>query len=77
MFLKPSFPVVGNRQQDEMHWRVSSAENYSRMRLKLVRNYNYDPHREASALRDNLGNQQPPLRPAIECVFAVSYVVAL
>uniref|UniRef100_A0A673BB55 Neurobeachin-like protein 2 n=1 Tax=Sphaeramia orbicularis TaxID=375764 RepID=A0A673BB55_9TELE len=35
--------------------RVSSAENYSRMRLKLVRNYNFDPHREASALRDNLG----------------------
>ena len=46
-----------------MHWRVSSAENYSRMRLKLVRNYNYDPHREASALRDNLGNYRPPLRP--------------
>lgn len=38
-----------------MHWRVSSAENFSRMRLKLVRNYNFDPHREASALRDNLG----------------------
>lgn len=38
-----------------MHWRVSSAENFSRMRLKLVRNYNFDLHREASALRDNLG----------------------
>lgn len=38
-----------------MHWRVSTAENYSRMRLKLTRNYNFDPHREASALRDNLG----------------------
>lgn len=47
--------VIINRQQDEMHWRVSSAENFSRMRLKLVRNYNFDPHREASALRDNLG----------------------
>ncbi|KAM8904058.1 neurobeachin-like protein 1 isoform 2-T3 [Spinachia spinachia] len=46
------------RQQDEMHWRVSSAENFSRMRLKLVRNYNFDPHREASALRDNLGVHQ-------------------
>uniref|UniRef100_A0AAX7UYT6 Neurobeachin-like protein 2 n=1 Tax=Astatotilapia calliptera TaxID=8154 RepID=A0AAX7UYT6_ASTCA len=44
-----------DRRQDEMHWRVSSAENYSRMRLKLVRNYNFDAHREASALRDNLG----------------------
>lgn len=49
------FVTVPNRQQDEMHWRVSSAENFSRMRLKLVRNYNFDPHREASALRDNLG----------------------
>uniref|UniRef100_A0A672QFN9 Neurobeachin-like protein 2 n=1 Tax=Sinocyclocheilus grahami TaxID=75366 RepID=A0A672QFN9_SINGR len=41
--------------QKDMHWKLSSAENYSRMRLKLVRNYNFDPHREASALRDNLG----------------------
>uniref|UniRef100_A0A8B9KZS8 Neurobeachin-like protein 2 n=1 Tax=Astyanax mexicanus TaxID=7994 RepID=A0A8B9KZS8_ASTMX len=44
--------------QKEMHWKLSSAENYSRMRLKLVRNYNFDTHREASALRDNLGVQQ-------------------
>lgn len=43
------------RQLSEMHWRVSTAENYSRMRLKLTRNYNFDTHREASALRDNLG----------------------
>ncbi|RVE75339.1 hypothetical protein OJAV_G00015710 [Oryzias javanicus] len=47
-----------DRMQDEMHWRVSSAENFSRMRLKLVRNYNFDPHQEASALRDNLGVHQ-------------------
>uniref|UniRef100_A0A672QFN4 Neurobeachin-like protein 2 n=1 Tax=Sinocyclocheilus grahami TaxID=75366 RepID=A0A672QFN4_SINGR len=44
-----------DKQQKDMHWKLSSAENYSRMRLKLVRNYNFDPHREASALRDNLG----------------------
>uniref|UniRef100_A0AAR2KLP0 Neurobeachin-like protein 2 n=1 Tax=Pygocentrus nattereri TaxID=42514 RepID=A0AAR2KLP0_PYGNA len=44
-----------DKQQKEMNWKLSSAENYSRMRLKLVRNYNFDPHREASALRDNLG----------------------
>lgn len=49
-----------------MHWRVSSAENYSRMRLKLVRNYNFDPHREASALRDNLGKQTQPLGLSLE-----------
>lgn len=47
--------VVITRQQSERHWRVSTAENYSRMRLKLTRNYNFDSHREASALRDNLG----------------------
>uniref|UniRef100_A0A673H2C4 Neurobeachin-like protein 2 n=1 Tax=Sinocyclocheilus rhinocerous TaxID=307959 RepID=A0A673H2C4_9TELE len=41
--------------QMDIHWKLSSAENYSRMRLKLVRNYNFDPHKEASALRDNLG----------------------
>lgn len=52
------FVTTSIRQQDEMHWRVSSAENYSRMRLKLVRNYNFDPYREASALRDNLGKRR-------------------
>uniref|UniRef100_A0A8C4NXM4 Neurobeachin-like protein 2 n=1 Tax=Dicentrarchus labrax TaxID=13489 RepID=A0A8C4NXM4_DICLA len=50
-----------DRQQDKMHWRLSSAENFSRMRLKLVRNYNFEPHREASALRDNLGKTTLPL----------------
>lgn len=53
--LKFLFYFLSSRQQDEMHWKVSSAENFSRMRLKLVRNYNFDSHREASALRDNLG----------------------
>uniref|UniRef100_A0A3P8TJP3 Neurobeachin-like protein 2 n=1 Tax=Amphiprion percula TaxID=161767 RepID=A0A3P8TJP3_AMPPE len=59
-----------DRQQDEMHWRVSSAENFSRMRLKLVRNYNFDPHREASALRDNLGelHAEPLLLEAVKQV---------
>ncbi|KAM4688208.1 neurobeachin-like protein 2 [Discoglossus pictus] len=36
-------------------WKLSSAETYSRMRLKLVPNYSFDAHIEASALRDNLG----------------------
>ncbi|KAG2459437.1 NBEL1 protein, partial [Polypterus senegalus] len=40
-----------------LHWKLSSAENYSRMRLKLVPNYSFDPHVDASALRDNLGVQ--------------------
>lgn len=38
-----------------MRWKLSSAETYSRMRLKLVPNLNFDQHLEASALRDNLG----------------------
>ncbi|CAN9498147.1 unnamed protein product [Ophioblennius macclurei] len=62
------------RQQDEMHWRVSSAENYSRMRLKLVRNYNFDPHQEASALRDNLGVHQQRVNPESLLLEAVKQV---
>eukprot|EP00064_Thunnus_orientalis_P017246 superscaffoldBa00003616_g17326 len=62
------------RQQDEMHWRVSSAENFSRMRLKLVRNYNFDPHREASALRDNLGVHQQRVNPESLLLEAVKQV---
>uniref|UniRef100_A0AAQ5ZZH5 Neurobeachin-like protein 2 n=1 Tax=Amphiprion ocellaris TaxID=80972 RepID=A0AAQ5ZZH5_AMPOC len=62
------------RQQDEMHWRVSSAENFSRMRLKLVRNYNFDPHREASALRDNLGVHQQRVNPEPLLLEAVKQV---
>ena len=38
-------------------WKLSSAETYSRMRLKLVPNHHFNPHLEASALRDNLGER--------------------
>ncbi|XP_039377605.1 neurobeachin-like protein 2 isoform X7 [Mauremys reevesii] len=44
-----------DRSPPEIRWKLSSAETYSRMRLKLVPNYHFDPHVEASALRDNLG----------------------
>ncbi|XP_062978473.1 neurobeachin-like protein 2 isoform X1 [Elgaria multicarinata webbii] len=44
-----------DRDPPEIQWKLSSAETYSRMRLKLVPNYNFDRHVEASALRDNLG----------------------
>ncbi|KAM4560063.1 neurobeachin-like protein 1 isoform 3-T3 [Odontesthes bonariensis] len=63
-----------DRQQDEMHWRVSSAENYSRMRLKLVRSYIFDPHHEASALRDNLGVHQQRVNPESLLLEAVKQV---
>uniref|UniRef100_A0A671WQ36 Neurobeachin like 2 n=1 Tax=Sparus aurata TaxID=8175 RepID=A0A671WQ36_SPAAU len=45
-----------NRIQPEVKLKLSSAETYSKMRLKLVPNHNYDPHSEASAQRDNMGN---------------------
>nr|XP_055198957.1 neurobeachin-like protein 2 isoform X3 [Nyctereutes procyonoides] len=45
-------------------WKLSSAETYSRMRLKLVPNHHFNPHLEASALRDNLG--EGPLTPTEE-----------
>ncbi|CAI9566184.1 unnamed protein product, partial [Staurois parvus] len=47
-----------DRSPAEVRWKLSSAETYSRMRLKLVPNYNFDAHAEASALRDNLGTDQ-------------------
>uniref|UniRef100_A0A8D2LF06 Neurobeachin-like protein 2 n=1 Tax=Varanus komodoensis TaxID=61221 RepID=A0A8D2LF06_VARKO len=50
-----------DRNPPEMHWKLSGAETYSRMRLKLVPNYNFDRHVEASALRDNLGKERLPL----------------
>uniref|UniRef100_A0A670XXI6 Neurobeachin like 1 n=1 Tax=Pseudonaja textilis TaxID=8673 RepID=A0A670XXI6_PSETE len=43
------------RKPNLIHWKLSNVENYSRMRLKLVQNYNFNSHQEASALRDNLG----------------------
>ncbi|KAM3585663.1 uncharacterized protein V6R79_023778 [Siganus canaliculatus] len=63
-----------DRQLDDMHWKVSSAENFSRMRLKLIRNYNFDPHREASALRDNLGVHQQHVNPESLLLEAVKQV---
>ncbi|XP_036425659.1 neurobeachin-like protein 1 isoform X2 [Colossoma macropomum] len=63
-----------DKQQKEMYWKLSSAENYSRMRLKLVRNYNFDPHREASALRDNLGVQHQQINAESLLLEAVKQV---
>lgn len=48
-------PRLPPRNPPEVRWKLSSAETYSRMRLKLVPNLNFDQHLEASALRDNLG----------------------
>ena len=40
--------------QPELHWKLSTAENFSRMRPKLVPNHAFDPHTTASQLRDNI-----------------------
>ncbi|XP_031429737.1 neurobeachin-like protein 2 isoform X1 [Clupea harengus] len=48
-----------HRIQPEVKWTLSNAETYSKMRLKLVPNYNYDSHSEAAALRDNMGAESP------------------
>ncbi|XP_063735209.1 neurobeachin-like protein 2 isoform X1 [Eleginops maclovinus] len=48
-----------NKVQPEVKLKLSNAETYSKMRLKLVPNFNYDPHSEASALRDNMGADSP------------------
>ncbi|XP_041374666.1 neurobeachin-like protein 1 [Gigantopelta aegis] len=37
------------------HWKLSNQENFSRMKVKMVQNYNFDPHIEASRDRDNVG----------------------
>lgn len=50
-----------DRKENWEYWKLSNVENYSRMRLKLVQNNNFDPHLEASNLRDNLGVQQAEL----------------
>lgn len=50
-------PKSPPRNPPEVRWKLSSAETYSRMRLKLVPNLNFDQHLEASALRDNLGEE--------------------
>ncbi|XP_055486139.1 neurobeachin-like protein 2, partial [Leucoraja erinacea] len=62
-----------HRNPSEIKWKLASVETYSRMRLKLVPNYNFDKHLDASALRDNLGSEQsrvpadsPPLSVAKE-----------
>lgn len=72
-------PSPAPRNPPEVRWKLSSAETYSRMRLKLVPNLNFDQHLEASALRDNLGEADgsgaprgPPYAtgkgvPAVDC----------
>uniref|UniRef100_A0A8B9BTD5 Neurobeachin-like protein 2 n=1 Tax=Anser brachyrhynchus TaxID=132585 RepID=A0A8B9BTD5_9AVES len=54
----------GPWKQHPIHWKLSNVENFSRMRLKLVQNYNFNSHQDASDLRDNLGVHQ--IQPSSE-----------
>ncbi|KAK3083537.1 hypothetical protein FSP39_025014, partial [Pinctada imbricata] len=56
--------VSGKKQL--MHMKLSNQENFQRMKVKLVPNYNYDPHTEASILRDNLGMCEATMAAEIE-----------
>jgi hypothetical protein len=38
---------------EEKHWKLSNVENFSRMRLKLTQNYNFEFHTEAATARDD------------------------
>uniref|UniRef100_H2YXH1 BEACH domain-containing protein n=1 Tax=Ciona savignyi TaxID=51511 RepID=H2YXH1_CIOSA len=44
------------------YWKLSNVENFSRMRLKLTENYNFDSHDAASRLRDNLAPNEIKVR---------------
>ncbi|XP_063234189.1 neurobeachin-like protein 1 isoform X2 [Bacillus rossius redtenbacheri] len=44
-----------SRSPAQVHWKLSHHENFSRMRLKLVPTAAFNPHTDASNLRDNSG----------------------
>ena len=48
-----SITTTDTNYETANHWKLSNVENFSRMRLKLTQNYNFDIYREASELRDN------------------------
>lgn len=40
------------RKPDHYLWKLDRTENFSRMRMRLARNYNFNRHEDASNLRD-------------------------
>ena len=46
------------RVEVEQRWKLSHCENRLRMRLKMVPNPHFDPHIQASRLRDNTGTSK-------------------
>ncbi|XP_061165431.1 neurobeachin-like protein 1 isoform X2 [Saccostrea echinata] len=49
-----------------MHWKLSNQENFKRMKVKMIPNYNFDPHTEASYQRDNLGASEADIAEEIK-----------
>ncbi|CAG0879480.1 unnamed protein product [Darwinula stevensoni] len=56
------------RHAEEEHWKMGGQENSMRMRLKMVPNHSFDPHIQASKLRDNQGGSMHR-RQASETMF--------
>lgn len=52
-----------SRVPERYSWKLDRTENFSRMRMKLIRSYPYNPHAEASLMRDEggLGTYVRPL----------------
>ena len=42
-----------SRVAERYSWKLDRTENFSRMRMKLIRSYPYNPHTEASIMRDD------------------------
>eukprot|EP00105_Crassostrea_gigas_P036363 XP_019920511.1 PREDICTED: neurobeachin-like protein 1 [Crassostrea gigas] len=49
-----------------IHWKLSNQENFKRMKVKMIPNINFDPHREASYQRDNLGASEADIAEEIK-----------
>ncbi|XP_038073345.1 neurobeachin-like protein 1 isoform X2 [Patiria miniata] len=60
-FLTGERGAWAERTDEHIYWKLSSQENFSRMRLKLTQNFMFDLHIEASQMRDNTG---PVIEPA-------------
>lgn len=57
-FLTSERGVWPDRKSETLHWKLAMQENLQRMRPKLIPNYNFTLHTEASRLRDNLGSEE-------------------
>ncbi|XP_076823781.1 neurobeachin-like protein 1 isoform X1 [Clavelina lepadiformis] len=57
-FLASERGLWRERNPGKTYWKLSNVENFSRMRLKLTENYNFESHEDASRLRDNISLEE-------------------